>query len=85
MTTPTDFSNNIQTYSTKFPGILDNFIQAFKNHLKNPADTSTTSIYGASESNLHGIISDLFVKSPSRMTGIYTGSLTETAFSAFVY
>ena len=61
MTTPTDFSNNIHTYSTKFPGILDNFIQAFKNHLKNPADIATTSIYGASESNLHGIISDLFV------------------------
>ena len=61
MTTPTDFSNNIHTYSTKFPGILDNFIQAFKNHLKSPADTATTSIYGASESNLHGIISDLFV------------------------
>ena len=61
MTTPTDFSNNIHTYSTKFPGILDNFIQAFKNHLKSPADTATTSIYGTSESNLHGIISDLFI------------------------
>ena len=45
MTTPTDFSNNIQTYSTKFPGILDNFIQAFKNHIKSPSDTATTSIY----------------------------------------
>ena len=61
MTSPTDFSNNIHTYSTKFPGILDNFIQAFKNHLKSPSDTATTSIYGASESNLHGIISDLFI------------------------
>jgi hypothetical protein len=61
MTTPTDFSNNIHTYSTKFPGILDNFIQAFKNHLKSPADTATTSIYGTAESNLQGIISDLFI------------------------
>jgi len=61
MTTPTDFSNNIHTYSTQFPGILDNFIQAFKNHLKSPTDTSTSSIYGTSETNLHNIISDLFV------------------------
>ena len=61
MTTPTDFSNNIHTYSTKFPGILDNFIQAFKNHLKSPLDTATTSIYGTAESNLHSIISDLFI------------------------
>lgn len=61
MTTPTDFSNNIHTYSTRFPGILDNFIQAFKNHLKSPADTATTSIYGTAESNLHSIISDLFI------------------------
>ena len=61
MTTPTDFSNNIHTYSTRFPGILDDFIQAFKNHLKSPADTSTTSIYGTAESNLQSIISDLFI------------------------
>ena len=61
MTTPTDFSNNIHTYSTRFPGILDNFIQAFKNHLKSPIDTATTSIYGTAESNLHSIISDLFI------------------------
>ena len=61
MTTPTDFSNNIHTYSTRFPGILDNFIQAFKNHLKSPIDTATTSIYGTAESNLQSIISDLFI------------------------
>jgi len=61
MTTPTIFSDNIHTYSIQFPGILDNFIQAFKNHLKSPTDTATSSIYGTSETNLHNIISDLFV------------------------
>ena len=59
--TPTDFSNNITLFTAQFPTVLDNFIAAYGNHLKNPNDNQDNSVYSSTEGILSSLISNVFV------------------------
>ena len=72
MSTPAQYDIIINDYSSQFPGILNDFMSAFKNHMKNPGDSEITAVYTTKSGNMDKIVANMFVTNNGIQTDINT-------------